>query len=90
MEPQAITSLAPSPEEDRRARMLKYSIAMGIRMVCIVACVFTPGWWLLLPAAGAVVLPYIAVVLANVGPKTTGATVLRPGGLLPAPRNRSK
>ena len=83
MKPQAITSLAPSPEEDRRARMRKYSIAMGIRLVCIFACFFTPGWWLLIPAAGAIFLPYIAVVLANVGKGANSDAVLRPGGILP-------
>ena len=83
MKPQAITSLAPSPEEDRRARMVKYSIAMGIRLLCIFACFFTPGWWLLIPAAGAIFLPYVAVVLANVSMKSKDAPVRRPGGLLP-------
>jgi Protein of unknown function (DUF3099) len=83
MKPQAITSLAPSPEEDRRARMVKYSVAMGIRLVCIFACFFTPGWWLLIPATGAIVLPYVAVVLANVSMRSKDAAVLRPGGLLP-------
>lgn len=83
MKPQAITSLAPSPEDDRRARMRRYSIAMGIRLVCIFACFFTPGWWLLIPAMGAIFLPYVAVVLANVGTRSNDADVLRPGGLLP-------
>jgi Protein of unknown function (DUF3099) len=90
MRPQAITSLAPSPEQDRRARMVRYSIAMGIRLVCIFACFFTPGWWLLIPAAGAIFLPYVAVVLANVGTQSKNETVLRPGGLLPAPRDPRK
>ena len=90
MKPQAITSLAPSPEEDRRARMLKYTIAMGIRLICIFACFFTPGWWLLIPAAGAIFLPYVAVVFANVGMKSRDTTVLRPGGLLPVQRDPRK
>ena len=46
--------------------MVKYSIAMGIRMVCIVLVfVFPAIWWVF--GIGAVVLPYIAVVVANVG-----------------------
>ncbi len=45
--------------------MAKYALTMGIRMVCIVACLFAPGWWLLVPALGAVFLPYVAVVVAN-------------------------
>jgi hypothetical protein len=90
MRPQAITSLAPSPEEDRRARMVKYSIAMGVRLLCIIACFFTPGWWLLIPATGAIFLPYVAVVLANVSMKSADAAVLRPGGLLPTRRDPRK
>jgi len=46
--------------------MIKYSIAMGIRLVCILACFVVPGYWIIIPVIGAVVLPYIAVVLANV------------------------
>lgn len=67
--PQAITSLPESPEEESRRRQRQYAIAMGIRVVCLVACVFVRGWWLLIPVVGVVVLPYIAVVLGNVGAK---------------------
>jgi hypothetical protein len=89
MRPQAITTLAPSPEADRRGRMIKYSVAMGVRLVCISACFFSPGWWLLIPASGAILLPYVAVVLANVS-LSSGSVVLRPGGLLPTgPRKQS-
>lgn len=38
---------------------------MGIRMVCIIACFFVTGWWLLIPALGAIFLPYFAVIIAN-------------------------
>lgn len=47
--------------------MRNYAIAMTIRMLCLIACVFVQGWWLLIPALGAVLLPAVAVVLANVG-----------------------
>jgi len=47
--------------------MIKYSLAMGIRMLCILSLLFVHGWWLVIMAVGAIVLPYIAVVLANVG-----------------------
>ena len=52
MKQQAITSLPLSPEVERRNRMIKYSIAMGVRVVCIVLMLFVQGWWLLLVAAG--------------------------------------
>ncbi len=62
--------------------MLKYTIAMGIRVVCIALCLVTPGWWLLVPAAGAVFLPYFAVVIANnVGGGRRGR-VQRPGAIV--------
>lgn len=52
--------------------MRKYSIAMSVRMACIVLVFVVPGWWMWVFAIGAVVLPYIAVVLANVGDNRAG------------------
>lgn len=74
---QSITSLPRSPDDDRRSRMVKYSVTMGIRIVCIIACFFVPGWWLVIPAVGAIVLPYVAVIIANVS-SARGAPVERP------------
>lgn len=82
---QSITSLPRSPQDDRRSRMLKYSITMGIRLVCIVLCLFVQGWWLLVCAIGAVVLPYIAVVLANAVIRSPTTEVVRPGSIVPVP-----
>ena len=64
--------------------MLKYSVTMGIRLICVIACFFVRDYWIIIPAIGAVVLPYIAVVLANVsGARSPG--LVRPGQLsLPA------
>ena len=61
--------------------MIKYSITMGIRVVCIVLMLFVQGWWLLVCALGAILLPYIAVVIANVHSDPRGATVYRPGAI---------
>jgi len=85
-QPQSITSLPTSPDAERHQRMLRYGIAMGIRVACIIACFFVEGWWLLVPIIGAVVLPYVAVVLANVG-SNDGGEVLRPGALVPVRPN---
>lgn len=82
--PTDITSLPDSPVEERRRRMIRYSITMGIRLVCLAACFFVEGWWLLLPAAGAVVLPYVAVVLANAGDSGPPRHVTRPGSIVRA------
>jgi len=55
--------------------MLKYVIMMGVRVACFVAMILvTPyGWYTWLFAAGAVFLPYIAVVIANVGQESRAA-----------------
>ncbi|NQX28615.1 DUF3099 domain-containing protein [Microbacteriaceae bacterium VKM Ac-2854] len=80
--PSTITSLPPSPADERHSRVVKYGIAMGIRMVCIVCLLFSHGWWILIFGLGAVILPYIAVVLANVGGTGEGGAPDRPGGLV--------
>jgi hypothetical protein len=61
--------------------MIKYSVAMGIRMVCIVLMLFVHGWWLLLCAVGAILLPYFAVVVANVHGAGAATAVVRPGAV---------
>jgi hypothetical protein len=63
--------------------MIKYSVAMGVRVLCIIAILFVPGWWKVIPAIGAVFLPYFAVVIANVGADPRQADVQRPGNILP-------
>ena len=83
MKQQSITTLPPSPEAERRSRMIKYTIAMTIRVACIFAMLFAKGWWLAVFAAGAIFLPYVAVVLANVSGPSRDTEVLRPGGLVP-------
>lgn len=66
---QSATSLPRAPRDDAGARFAKYMITMGIRVGCFLAMVLiTPyGWYTWIFAAGAVFLPYIAVVIANVG-----------------------
>lgn len=63
--PQSVTSIGVSPEQERRGRIFKYSLAMGIRMVCIVLAVTVQGWLMWIAFAGAIFLPYFAVVIAN-------------------------
>lgn len=55
--------------------MRKYTIAMSVRMICILLVFVVPGWWMWVFALGAVVLPYIAVVLANVGDNRAGGRI---------------
>lgn len=51
-------------------RIRRYLITMGIRIACFVLAVVFEGWVRWVFVAGAAILPYIAVVLANaVGPR---------------------
>jgi hypothetical protein len=65
-----ITSAAPSPQEDLRRRQKRYLLSMSLRSLCFVGAVVAGlagvDWLWPLLIAGALVLPYIAVVLANV------------------------
>ena len=63
--------------------MLKYGIMMGIRVICLFVVFLVHGWWIVIPALGAVFLPYFAVVIANVGSSRYEAEVERPGSVLP-------
>jgi len=63
---------APEPLADDVARRTRrYLVQMGIRLVCFLLAVTTwghiPGWLSGLLLIGAVVLPYVAVILANAG-----------------------
>lgn len=63
----SITSARLPLKEDVGRRTHRYLVSMVVRTVCVVAAVVADGplRWLFL--AGAVFLPYIAVVLANAG-----------------------
>ena len=62
---------APTPHTDEmHARMVKYGVSMGIRVVCLFLLFFVHGWLLWVVVAGAVVIPYFAVILANGGADT--------------------
>jgi len=55
-----------------RQRMIKYALAMGIRMVCLILIFVVDGWFKIIAVAGAVFLPWIAVVIANGSDKAEG------------------
>jgi hypothetical protein len=61
----SITDAAAAHSDEMHQRMVKYAIAMGIRMVCLILIFVVDGWFKLLPIAGAVFLPWVAVVIAN-------------------------
>ncbi len=77
---QSATALEASPDEERRSRLVKYTVAMSVRMVCIVLGVFTQGWLMWVFFALAIFLPYFAVIIANEqgASKKVNTTVIAP------------
>ena len=61
----SITDAAAAHSEEMRQRMIKYAVAMGIRMVCLILIFVVDGWLKILPVIGAVFLPWFAVIIAN-------------------------
>ncbi len=69
---QSVTNLDISPEAERKSRMIRYLIAMSIRVVCIIGGVFLEGWLMWVCFAGAIFLPYFAVIIAHAGDNSAG------------------
>jgi hypothetical protein len=63
-------------------------LMMGIRIGCFLAmALITPyGWYTFVFAAGAIFLPYVAVILANVGEDAPETTAINPERAIEAPR----
>ncbi len=61
----SVTSVPRSNTADRQHREVQYLAMMGVRMVCLLLAFLAGGWlrWVML--AGAVFLPWIAVLIAN-------------------------
>ena len=76
----AVTGLPPSLEDDQGQRMRRYLVSMGIRTVCFILAVIALaglhwtliGWALVIAA---VLLPYVAVVMANATRSRTSTTL---------------
>jgi small-conductance mechanosensitive channel len=84
---QSATSLPEAPRDDEHRRSSRYLIMMGIRVLCfILMVVVTPySWYTWVFAAGAILIPYIAVVLANAGSDVSrSTTAVNPERALPA------
>ena len=62
-----ITDAGVPLSEDQAARTRRYLWAMGIRTACVLGAVLAPSPWRWVLAVGAVLLPYVAVVMANAG-----------------------
>jgi fatty acid desaturase len=61
-----ITTAASSRNDDIARRQRRYVLSMAVRTACFVAAILVgPGWLRWVLVAGAVLLPYVAVVMAN-------------------------
>lgn len=62
-----ITSAQTSHSARIRSRQTRYLVSMGVRTLCFVLAVATDGTLRWIFAVAAIVLPYVAVVMANAG-----------------------
>jgi hypothetical protein len=65
-----VTSAPKSLSNDLAGRQRRYLISMMIRTGCFILTVVLPSPYRWFALAGAVTLPYIAVVIANAGRET--------------------
>lgn len=76
-----ITTAQTGLTDDQRSRTRRYLISMAIRTVCFLGAVLAPSPWRWILLAGAVFLPYVAVVMANAGRERSSSdlqVVVRP------------
>jgi hypothetical protein len=76
-----VTQARPAKSEDIGHRERRYLLMMGVRIACFIVAIimFTQGagWYTAIPAVGAVILPYFAVVMANGGREPTSTRGFR-------------
>ena len=67
---QSITTAQSGLTGDQAARQRRYFISMMIRTACFILTVLLPSPYRWIALAGALTLPYIAVIAANAGRET--------------------
>jgi hypothetical protein len=77
-----VTDAKRPMSEDIAYRERRYLVMMGIRVLCFVVAILLfvahAGWVAAIPAVGAIVIPYIAVVFANGGREPSSTRGLLP------------
>lgn len=73
-----ITDARGSLSDDIARRRRNYLISMSIRVLCFVGAYFAHGWLRWTCVAGALVIPYVAVVLANAATTLVASPPLPP------------
>lgn len=88
----SITNAPAALSQEISARARRYLISMAIRTGCFIAAILTSGPVRYSLLVGAVLLPYIAVVIANAGrePNRSASVSYLPNGpaALPPPTTR--
>jgi hypothetical protein len=79
-----ITTASSSRNADIAVRQRRYLLSMSLRTICFVGAIIASlagvNWLWPILIAGALVLPYIAVVMANAaGPRQDGFSLMGPG-----------
>lgn len=73
--PVLVTTAPQSPRDEQRHRERRYLVTMAVRTVCFVLAIVLMSvglrWLAAFAIAGSLVLPWIAVVMANAGPRRT-------------------
>ena len=67
---ESITTAGTPLSRDQSGRARRYFISMMIRTACFLLAVILPSPWRWFALVGALLLPYIAVVVANAGRET--------------------
>lgn len=91
----SVTTAAAPRSDDLSSRQRRYLVMMGIRVACLPLAVITQGWLRIVFILGAVVLPYVAVVIANATrqPRHSALSPVAPPPrleLLPAPVDKDR
>ena len=63
----AITEVQSGTSQEQKTRQRSYLFGMGLRTLCFVSAIITHGTLRWILVAGAIVLPYFSVVIANAG-----------------------
>jgi hypothetical protein len=72
-DPVLVTTATKSPRQELRERERRYLVTMGLRVLCFILAIVLFGvglrWVAAFAVAGSLVLPWVAVVAANAGPR---------------------
>ena len=70
-----VTTAAKSPGDELRERQRRYLVTMAVRVVCWILAIVLFGlglrWEGGIAVAASLILPWVAVIAANAGPKRT-------------------